>query len=110
MGVKRTPKLTEILSKKGANYAIIHNHPHSSTFSESDLKTLFSSKSVRKMLAIGHDGTVYTINNKNIGIDVVNDYRRYYNRFKQLNYSDFTCMDKALEAISKEFDLGYGRR
>jgi SPP1 gp7 family putative phage head morphogenesis protein len=110
MGIKRTGKLAEILSREGSNYAIIHNHPHSSTFSNSDLKTLFNSKSVRKMLAIGHDGTVYTISSKKLAINIESEYKMRYTKIKKYGFSDDTAMEKAIEVISKLYGLGYERR
>ncbi len=110
MGIQRTAKLEEILSKKNGDYVIIHNHPHSSTFSVSDLKTLFNSKSVNKMMAIGHDGSVYVINSKNIDIDIENEYNMRYTKLKKYGFSDATAKEKALQSISDLFGLGYERR
>lgn len=109
LGIKKTEKLERILFKKGAKYIIIHNHPHSSPFSESDLRTLFNSVSVSKMIAIGHDGSVFTIN-KNLTPDIVREYRKYYNILIKQGFSDYTSMDRALKEISIKYQLGYERR
>lgn len=110
MGIKRTDKLERILNRNNKDYVIIHNHPHSSNFSDSDLKTLFSSNSVSKMMAIGHDGTIYLINSKKLEVNIVSEFKSYYNKIKNRGYSVQTSEDMAFKIISEKFGLGYERR
>ncbi|MEG0671917.1 hypothetical protein [Clostridium sp.] len=109
-GIKKTAKLEEILNRKDKDYIVIHNHPNSSTFSESDLKTLFNSNSISKMMAIGHDETVFKINSKNLDIDIVNELLVCYTKIKKLGYSVSTSEYMAYKIISDRYKLEYERR
>lgn len=40
---------------------MIHNHPSSSSFSSTDIVTLFKFNSISDLIVVGHDKTVYTL-------------------------------------------------
>lgn len=109
-GVKRTIKLEKILNRNNKDYVIIHNHPHSGNFSDSDLNTLFNSNSISKIIAAGHDGTLYTMNSKNLEINIANELNVYYTKIKKQGYSSVTAEEMAFNIISDKYGLDYERR
>lgn len=109
-GVKRTGKLEKILNRNNKEYVIIHNHPHSGNFSDSDLNTLFNSNSIGKIIAAGHDGTLYTINSKNLAINIATELNMYYTKIKKQGYSSSTAEEMAFNMISNKYGLDYERR
>ncbi len=42
-------------------FIFYHNHPFSGSFSFKDMRTLNSFESLKEMVAVGHDGTVFSL-------------------------------------------------
>ena len=110
MGIRKTDKLERILNRNNKDYVIIHNHPHSGNFSDTDLNTLFNSNSISKIIAAGHDGTLYTINSKKLEINIANELNVYYTKIKKQGYSSLTAEEIAFNMISDKYGLNYERR
>jgi len=68
---------------------IIHNHPRSSSFSSADINVLIQKESVKEMLVIAHDETIYRLRktDKTRRIDITDKYRQYQAQM-QIKYQD----------------------
>ena len=53
--------IAELLLAKKNSIIMIHNHPSSSSFSSTDIVTLFKFNSISDLIVVGHDKTVYTL-------------------------------------------------
>ena len=61
-GVKLGEQIENFLENSSKNrFIFYHNHPYSGSFSYDDAKTLNELPSLREMIAVGHDGTVYSL-------------------------------------------------
>lgn len=73
-----TPEFINFLENSSENTLnLIHNHPKSSSFSDSDMKVLSTYGSIKEITAYGHDGTLYKLsNNKKVisNADISIDY------------------------------------
>ncbi len=85
---------------------LVHNHPHSSSFSFDDILTVSQYPQIKTIIAVGHDGTVYSLS---IGDGKRVDRSNYmdYNKYVNLNNGN---IDDALKYLSKEFKWRYEKK
>ena len=60
-GVKLNSVKEKLLSAKKNTLVFYHNHPLSGSFSYADIKTLNVYESLKEMVAVGHNGTKYSL-------------------------------------------------
>jgi len=98
------------LEKMPDNSVVLtHNHPLSSSFSDSDLALLMDNPQVKTIVAGGHDGTVYRlsvgkgtrteINNLTGKNSIIQEYRRLLDIVEKPN--------KVMESLAKKYNWKY---
>ena len=64
-GDRRSVRLNSVreklLSAKKNSLVFYHNHPLSGSFSFNDMRTMNAYESLKEMVAVGHNGTVYSV-------------------------------------------------
>lgn len=81
--------LKDMAVSKNNNLIIIHNHPNATSFSANDLSIFFKNKSIKYLIAVGHNGIIYVAekykNNLSINDNILNKeidrlYYQYINK------------------------------
>lgn len=89
--VEFTPELLGKLNNAAENSIImVHNHPGSSSFSDSDLEVLNYFDSIYSMTVEGHNGRKYSCmmgDGKKVGS--AREITRLYNKYKEKNFDEF---------------------
>ncbi|MCH5148752.1 MAG: hypothetical protein J1G05_05260 [Clostridiales bacterium] len=84
---------------------LVHNHPHSVSFSEDDILTISNHSQIKTIIATGHDGTVYSLS-INGGQRVDNNIRVEYNAI----YSKYKNEDSVLQILAKKYGWRYSKQ
>ncbi|MBR5965367.1 MAG: minor capsid protein [Treponema sp.] len=78
-------------------FIFYHNHPYSGSFSYADMKTLNKYPSLREMVAVGHNGTVYSLKvGKRLTEEELKDI-----------FSSFDKESEVLKKLVKKYKWGY---
>ncbi len=67
----------ELESYPNDSLVLVHNHPHSTSFSIMDILSLMTNPQIKTIVAVGHDGSVYSLSvggGKRVDISVVEEY------------------------------------
>ncbi len=72
-GVKLSETLKAIVADPARRIGVIHNHPDSSGFSKQDFLALDGYSGLERLIAVGHDGTLYRASNPRRGMGAVVD-------------------------------------
>jgi hypothetical protein len=85
------PELTDTLRKGKKNeFILVHNHPGSSSFSDSDLMILNKFDSIDSLTVQGHDGTMYRMSMKPNTVQPTLKIPDYYSEEKMNLYDKYT--------------------
>ncbi|WP_170563127.1 phage head morphogenesis protein [Ruegeria atlantica] len=72
-GVEPTSVMSAAMSDPARRIGVVHNHPNSSGFSKQDLLALDFYSGLERLIAVGHDGTLYRASNPRPGLSTVID-------------------------------------
>ncbi len=81
---------------------LVHNHPHSGSFSADDILTLSNHKQINTIIAAGHDGTVYSLSingGKRVDRLIISEYNKLYSIDKDVH--------KVLVSLSYKYGWEY---
>lgn len=78
---------------KPGKYVLVHNHPNNSPLSIEDIVTAISAPEIKKMIAVSHDGTVYSLEiGKGVRPQVnVKDMNKNNNTYREFEMSYSRC-------------------
>ncbi|MCL2054774.1 MAG: hypothetical protein FWG90_10140 [Oscillospiraceae bacterium] len=80
----------------GVKLIVLHNHPNSTSFSFKDFVTVNNNSEIAMMIAVGHDGTVYSLSVGNgTRIDLSDE-------------SDYNFFDRQWGCLCRDYGSGRG--
>lgn len=85
---------------------LVHNHPHSSSFSFDDILTVSQYPQIKTIIAVGHDGSVYSLSIGD-GERLDRSYLFKYNKIMQNCNND---TDEALYELSSKYKWRYEKK
>lgn len=114
-------KMIRILRSSPDNsITFVHNHPKSTSFSVADVLMMAKAKSIKEIIALGHDGTEYYISiNKSdkivlsiaSNIEIFkNDVQNRRKSYRDKGYSPSEAKHIVWEEIANERGWSYGKR
>lgn len=98
---------------KPKSMILVHNHPNSTSFSFTDIRSLNVAAEVDTIFAVGHDGKVYFMSiGKGVRLDLNNNlvYNDVMNEWSRAASANGQSFHKAAEIISERYNWRYGVR
>lgn len=87
----------KLISAEKDSLILFHNHPYSGTFSYADMQTLNKYESLKEILAVGHNGTVYSLKAG----------KRMDDKFLRLLFKQCGTEPKSIEKLVKNYEWTY---
>lgn len=88
----------KVLSAKNG-VILLHNHPEGRRLSKSDVFSAFKEHAVKGSVVAGHDGEVYYIHDINRSISLELEFKKLYNKYKELGLPDVVANGRAMDEI-----------
>ncbi|OON99145.1 MAG: hypothetical protein ATN35_01995 [Epulopiscium sp. Nele67-Bin004] len=81
------------------NIILLHNHPNSSRPSYADIKSIFNTPIISASIVVGHDGSVYMIDNSNRTKDLQGFYEKSYQENKMIYQNSAIASIRATDML-----------
>ena len=96
--------INQIAKNKKPALILYHNHPGGNSFSEKDISVLLTNPEIKEMIAVGHNGRVYSLRIGKGKRPTVEDflpmYKNFYNKYKDQG-------DKIVKMIAEKYNWTY---
>lgn len=105
--VRRTEESVKFFDNLDEDIIAIHNHPGSTEPSIDDLKTMLKYPRIKKMVVVGHNGSVYIVSDmdKRITSEILDNlFEQEYNGYISMGYDKNMAYRKAMDMIF-DYDL-----
>ena len=96
--------INQIAKNKKTALILYHNHPGGNSFSQGDISVLLTNPEIEEMVAVGHNGRVYSLK---IGKGKRPGLKDFYYTADDLYYKYKNQGDKAVKLIAKKHGWTY---
>ena len=81
--------INQIAKNKKTALILYHNHPGGNSFSQSDISVLLTNPEIKEMVAVGHNGMVYSLRIGKGKRPVLKDFIKVYRDFFDKNNQQY---------------------
>ena len=96
--------INQIAKNKKTALILYHNHPGGNSFSQGDISVLLTNPEIKEMVAVGHNGRVYSLKigkGKRPTVEAfLPMYKNFYNKYKNQG-------DKIVKMIAEKYNWTY---
>ena len=89
--------IKQIAKNKKPALILYHNHPGGNSFSQSDISVLLTNPEIKEMVAVGHNGRVYSLRigkgKRPVLKDFLKVYRDFFDKNNQQYGATVTCKE-----------------
>ena len=89
--------INQIAKNKKTALILYHNHPGGNSFSQGDISVLLTNPEIKEMVAVGHNGRVYSLKigkGKRPTVEAfLPMYKNFYNKYKNQGDKIVTCKE-----------------